>query len=597
MPSKSEQAIAWPVFRPRGWGTPTRARALPKPWFGLDTERNTQPGARPGKFVCGWTVGETIAPFEVLTDLPPATYWVWNLAYDIEGMLRDLDVEEAWAARADGARFELLGGKAVYYHGKRFDWKNPAKGKLSFIEASSFFGRCRLKDIGAKIGIDASTMSWTKYYQDNSEFLCRLSDRRTLTYREAVDWYCQQDARIVYEAVGDLAMGVRALGVELGATPGATARRFLARMGNFPEILWQTHKVFLRSYGGGRFEITKRGVMWDVSQYDYVSAYPAALAQCPWLTETAYSRQTRRFSDDALYGSYEVSFNFDSYLGVAPRWKEGVRVYSSGQESTWLARPEVDWLIKHGAKIDILRGVEVFDPNAGSLWGDVIRELFAMKKRGKKTPEGLGAKIILNSQYGVLIQLVRRSGEWVHIDSAVNPVDFAGLLALEEAPQAFEGGKYYAPLYSGDLTSRVRTWLLDIGEELGDRYIGGHTDSALCFGTIKRNIGDELGQLKLEKHAARAEICKTGMYAMDKSVKVRGITREGTPSVLWQDEHTRNARVGIKSAGNWEDVSVIVPKRVANNFLVEKKRYWPTNLDRKILERGEHVDSEALSYV
>lgn len=114
--SKSEQAINWPVYQPRNWGIPTKARALPKPWFGLDTERNTQPGflpdgstAIPGEFVCGWAVGESLKQFTRLEDLDPGTYWIWNLAYDIEGMLRDLGVEEAWAARQDGAKFELLG--------------------------------------------------------------------------------------------------------------------------------------------------------------------------------------------------------------------------------------------------------------------------------------------------------------------------------------------------------------------------------------------------------------------------------------------------------------------------------------------------------
>lgn len=582
VPSKSELAIQWPVFKPRAWGKPTANRALPKPWFGLDTERD----ARTGEFVCGWCIGETEMRFEKFTDLPSGTYWIWNLGYDVEGMLRDLRCEEAWAARQDGAPFEMLDGKARYFHGKRFDFERGDQ-KLSFIEASSFFGRCPLSAIGAKEGVKASEMSLQRYRTDEK-------------YRADVDSYCKQDSRIVYQAVCDLDMGVRALGVELGSTPGATARRFMARLGRFPNVLWETHLPFLRSYCGGRFEVVKRGIFTEtVYQYDLVSAYPWALAQCPWLTESAKQKWGYRFSENALYGTYRIKFEHEDYLGIAPRWRNGVRIYSKGQEDTWLARPEVDWLLRHGAKVKILRSLEVFDDGATDLWRQIITELFAMKKRGKKTPEGLGAKIILNSQYGVLIQLVRRSGEWVPLLDAVNPIDFAGKLALEEPPKEFEGGKYYAPLYSGNLTALTRVRLLDAAHAVGDEnYIGGHTDSVLSTACLPDSmINEELGGWKLEKKADSASVRGTGIYAIGDTVKIRGITRKGTPAMLWDKQHTRNSRCGIKSAADWESVSLIRPKTVANNFEVEKKRVWARDLSMEIINRQEHIDSEALAYV
>lgn len=583
MVSKSQLAIDWPVYRPRAWGKPTRARALERPWFGLDTERD----AKRGDFVCGYAVGETVQRFEKLPDLIPGTYWVWNLAYDIEGMLRDLDIPEAWAAKSDGSTFPLLDGSACYYHGKRFTLKRGSD-KWNFIEASSFFSRIPLSELARKYGygekkdVDASRMSLVQYQIDP-------------VYRQLVDDYCIEDAHIVYNAITDLDMGVRALGVELGSTPGATARRFVARLGQFPEIIWRTHKPFLRSYCGGRFEVTKRGVIFGVNQYDIVSAYPWALSECPWLTDSATWRMSRRFSDNALYGSYEVGFDYPDYLGVAPRWRGGVRVYSAKQEKTWLARPEVDWLIRHGVPLTIHRGIEVFDENASDLWRQVILELFNMKRSAGKKPEGIGAKIILNSQYGILIQLVRESGEWVPISMAKNPIDFAGVLALEEPPKRFEAGNKFAPIYAGNLTALTRVKLLDAADEIGpERYIGGHTDSVLCIGTMKNELSDALGGWKLEKTADRAEVCKTGMYSVGDIVKVRGITRKGTPALLWQQTHQRKSRIGIKTALDWRDVSVIQPKIVANNFGVELKRKWLATLDKQTIVREEFIDSEAL---
>jgi hypothetical protein len=586
VPSKSELAIAWPVFKPRGWGKPTKNKPLPLPWFGLDTERD----AKTGEFVCGFAEGETSVRFLKFTDLLNGTYWVWNLAYDIEGMLRDLRIEEAWAAKQDGAAFEILGGKARYFHGKRFDFQKDGH-RLSFIEASSFFGRCPLSKVGKKYGqkegVEAAKMSLAQYKTDKD-------------YRMKVDSYCRQDARIVYNAVQDLRMGVGALGVELGSTPGATARRFLARLGQFPDILWETHLPFLRSYCGGRFEVVKRGIFdCPVYQYDIVSAYPWALAQCPWLTATARQKWGTRFSLDALYGSYKIDFEFDDYLGIAPRWRDGIRIYSKAQKDTWLARPEVDWLLRNGAKVRIHKALEVFDSNAQDLWRQVITELFALKKARKEEAEGMGAKIVLNSMYGVLIQLVRRSGEWVPLLECAKPVDFAGSLALEEPPKEFEGGKYYAPLYAGNLTALTRVKLLDAARMVGpEAYIGGHTDSVLTTKKFPdKMIGKDLGDWGLEESAERAEVCKTGMYAIGDKVKVRGITRKGTAALLWERTHERKSRCGIKSANSWDEVSLIRPKTVANNFDIEKKRRWLVELTAETIKRNEFVDSEALKNV
>ena len=594
------------MYRPKGWGQPVKARSLARPWAGLDTERDSADG----RFACGWTVGDLGEQrFERLTDLAPGTYWVWNIGYDLEGMIRDLGAEEGWAARRDGARFPFMGGTAIYYHGKRFDWRG-GDGARVFLEASSFFGRVPLKKIGAKAGLNAAKMSVDRYrdgsavvepedVEPGAEHLVGMP------YGEAVDLYCQQDARIVYDAVTDLDMGVRALGVELGATPGATARRFLNRMGGYPDVIWRTHSAFLKSYCGGRFEITKRGILHDVRQYDIVSAYPWALSECPWLTETAYHRRSRRLSDDALYGSYEVSFKFDDYLGIAPRWREGVRVYSAEQGRTWLTRPEVDWLRERGANLEIHRAVEIFDENATDLWREIITELFAMKQENKGQPEGMGAKIVLNSQYGVLIQLVRKSGKWVELEKAQNPIDFAGNLALEEPPKAFDGGKFYAPVYAGNLTALTRIKLLDAARSVGpEHFIGGHTDSVLATTDLKVGLGDRLGDWQLEKHVARADIAKTGMYAMSEwdfgqmgalgsSVKMRGITRDGTAATLWAKQHERRQRVGIKRAKRFEDVSIIRSAPVANNYAVERKRDWEGGDIDRALRRMEYIDSEA----
>jgi len=219
------------------------------PWVGLDTERD----AATGEFVCGFVASDTSDyEFSRLTDLPVGTYWAWNLAYDIEGMIRDLQLEEGWAMRQDGARFKLGEGSACYYHGKRFEY-NDARGSRLFVDAAPFYNKQSLAEAAKvvyseKDRVDASRMSLTRYELDSE-------------YRQAVKKYCIQDARLVYKLVRYLNDGLQALPtpVGMGGTPGATSRRFLSRLPPFPDVVWDTLRPFLSAYCGGRFEMLKRG--------------------------------------------------------------------------------------------------------------------------------------------------------------------------------------------------------------------------------------------------------------------------------------------------------------------------------------------------
>jgi hypothetical protein len=442
--SKAALAVEWPVYRPKNWGLRNRRRrALPRPWYGLDTERDS----KTGEFVCGWIYGDSGAyRFSGFDDLPGSgLFWVYNLGYDIEGMLRDLGVAEGWAARQDGASFSLFGEDCVYYHGKRFE----LGGRL-FLDASAFFGRVPLAKLGAKGGVDASQMDLLRYCDD-------------LEYQRSVDEYCIQDARIVYGIMNDLERTVGKYGVSLGSTPGATAKKFLGGvLPDFPEVVWKTHREFLKSYCGGRFEIVKRGVFDGVRQYDISSAYPYALTKCPFLSQKAYSRVVNRKTEDALYGSYYCDFDMgDFYLGLAPVWRNGIRVYSSKEYGVWLTRPEVLWLEDRGFNVKVRYGTEIYDSAADNSWERVIVGLYEDKSNAVDAFGKWGPKILMNTQYGILIQLVRKAGRWAPLGLVENPVDFAGRLAYEAPPKAFEAGAKYAPVYASNLTSIVRLMVLD----------------------------------------------------------------------------------------------------------------------------------------
>lgn len=630
--SKTRDALKVPIYQPRNWGRGGKGRALPKPWWGLDTERNTESGKRLGDFVCGWIDNNRESlPFKSFQDLRAGVYWVWNVGYDLEGMVRDLGLEEGWAMKEDGSPFELAGAKCVYYKDKRFEWKRDGE-RLIFLEASSFFNRIGLKEAAktlcvckcepclrhrkepkqfqhcgsddltcpTKDPVDASKMSLSRYERDQ-------------TYRRLVDKYCAKDARIAYRLMAFLERGFQDLAVDIGGTPGSTARRFLRDMPPFPKVIWTTHRPFLECYCGGRFEILKRGVFPEARQYDLISAYPWALSNCPMLTENATHNFTRRLSDNALYGAYEISFKSDEYMGVMPGWRGNTRVYSKAEKRGWICRPELEWLQKRGHDYTIHRGLEVFDETATDGWRKLVYPLFDKKQKHKNQPLGLGAKVGVNSLYGILIQLILKGGKWVPIEEAVNPVDFAGLLALEKGPKSFEAGQFYAPVYSSTLTSMVRVRVLDAAiEAKEEKSVATHTDSLLATNG-RLVVGEKLGDWSLEKEATELIILKSGQYAIGDVVKGRGFSKrklnpESEDEIavrqkvdLWAQQHNRRGRVSVRTAKDWRDVSVIRDKTVANNIGWELKRKWDSDFSARQIQRmvlrGEWMNSQALQGV
>ncbi len=609
--SKTKKAIDLPVYQPRNWGKSSNPRPLPGPWYGLDTERD----AKKGTFVCGkaWKP-DGVQSFETIRDLVEGTYWVWNLGYDIEGMVRDLNVEEGWAMKADGASFLLGDARCRYYHGKRFEWRDENGLKL-FLEASSFFNRISLKE-AAKVLCVCKCDPCRKHKKEPKIYahcgegetcpskletvvaaeMSHARYQRDAQYRADVDKYCIQDSKIALQLIERVAVGLRTLDIEIGGTPGATARRLIARLPDFPKVVWNTHRAFLRSYCGGRFEIVKRGYFEKASQFDIVSAYPWALSKCPLLTETAWSKSTTRMSDDAHYGAYRVEFLCDSYFGVAPTWRKTTRVFSSGEKDVWISKPELELIHEWGGRFRIIEGVEIFDENASAGWASLIAPWFRVKQEKKNAPEGLGAKVGLNSIYGGLIQLVPKGGEWVPIEEAKNPTDFAGLLALEGCAPAFEGGRYYAPCYASHLTSLVRRKVLETCADIGEEnVVGAHTDSILCVKGGPR-LGTDLGEWTLESKEEELLICKSGQYAIGDKVKARGIHgRE--KALLYAPKHQRRMRVSVKSAKSWEEVSLIRNKEVVNNIGWELKRVWERELSAKLILNHESIDSKPLKNV
>jgi hypothetical protein len=636
--SKIRDALKTPIYKPRNWGIPTPGKQLPEPWYGLDTERDS----KSGKFVCGWIADtKREQAFNVIQDLPPATYWIWNLGYDIAGMIRDLGKNEGWAMREDGTRFTIQDASCVYFHGKRFEWKDSGGTRL-FLEASSFFNRIALKEAAKtlcvckcepcrkhkkeplafqhcgsdeakcpmKDPVDASKMSLNRFEVDRK-------------YREIVNRYCAKDARIAFRLMDYLRIGFLELGEKLkwteplhiGGTPGSTARRLLRNISPYPDVLWQTLRPFQEAYCGGRFEITRRGVMFDAKQYDKVSAYPWAQAQLPMLTKTASHVFTRRLDEASLYGAYEVGFKTDEYFGIMPGYIGNTRVYSKAEKRGWITKPELMWLSENGYDYTIHRGVEIHDPNWTHGWRDAIVPIFNMKQAGKGTPAGLGAKVGVNSSYGITVQLIRKGGIWEPITEGHTYTDFAGTLGLLEGPRAYEAGQLAAFAYGATLTAMVRVDLIDTAKIAGEEnVVAFHTDSLLLKDGASIPVGEKLGDWSLEESAPELIILKTGQYAIGDKVKGRGFSkRKLDPNDeheiarrhkedLWAPKQMKRAMTGVKTAKSWDEVSLIREKKVANNIGWEHKRRWiPTGFGEReilrMLQRREWQDSEALAGV
>jgi hypothetical protein len=313
-----------------------------------------------------------------------------------------------------------------------------------------------------------------------------------------------------------------------GLTLAGAAFKELKKTGYPAEATSEKFDNVLRPfYQGGRVQCLEVGAFNEPLQYvDINSAYPYAMTFKHW-QGSGYSETYRLPKDDN--GSFFIVLDAISRGALPYRDKtktyypidDVVRTYSTS-----------GWEVLAGLRtntLDIKKIHRVYKPLFKISFGEYVDKFFKLKQgaeeRGDKTLRTF-AKLMLNSCYGKFGQDGRnfekfcilpygdvpplykdKRGEFQRWESYSEAQDY---LSIFSRPDPVD--RFYNVATAASVTGFVRAyWWENACKSEGVIY--GDTDSMLCrkFGG---EIGDKLGQWKLEANITEAYIAQRKMYAM-----------------------------------------------------------------------------------
>lgn len=365
--------------------------------------------------------------FAVLKELSKKTgirnFCFYNLDYDAMAIFRhapeilsEIYAKESVAWRE--YRFTYLAGKYL----------KIKKGRDIFHIFDLFpFFQCSLdKAVKKYIGKDDG-----KIDVDKAE-LARLTYRKI--EKEKI-WlkYAQKDAEILQKLADLIIQAIDDAGIKTTKlySPGYLAKKYLAQNGFAPVRLPRAvEQAAQKAYFGGRIEVWQRGYFEKVWVYDLKSAYPAAMAELPYLDGAYYT------VCDHIQSPYWIArIHIKCGPEILPyRTKDGgLIVFPEWRESeTWITWAEADVL--KDAEWQPLKVINIYPATDEKPFKGLVERLY--KGRFEGGAKKIIYKLILNSLYGVMAERRKKFVELSSFDVAMRQArlwqDEAFLLWMQE---------------------------------------------------------------------------------------------------------------------------------------------------------------------
>jgi hypothetical protein len=325
---------------------------------------------------------------------------------------------------------------------------------------------------------------------------------------------------------------------------------------------WDSDKKLLefalRSYNGGKFEVTRKGMDYYY-EYDIVSAYPYEIAN---LIDITYSRVVwdQKYHRWAKYGFLHVKMKIpvEVHSPVAVQ-TTGVNIYPVGELEKIITKTEYEYLISMGTDITIIEAAWLHVDKAYKPYKKEIERLTEMKHRFKREKNELDyhtVKILMNSLYGKFCQLIDM-GTYAKASACWNPI------------------------YASIITANVRTKISEY-QQLYPEVVAVHTDSIITTKPLDFSPHGELGDMIYELEG-QGIILGSGMYQIGDKNKTRGfhlkkglmeLVKDGKKYITIEEIRPYSWREVIFH--NWEIDKInrfeTVTKRLDVNF--DKKRMW-----------------------
>lgn len=558
----------------------------------------------------------------------------WNISYDTEGMLRFFPdfVKYLLSKNPDIYLSQDLApaNKENWYYHIRIIPKKAAfiRTVISpvnrFFDFAQFYDKERLSTVAKRIlhddkeDFDASQSSLKQYFTNQE-------------YYNQVRAYCLHDAELTQKLGAYLVNAVHQFLPTKNFTSRASlAGQYFLRNGySVPGKMKFFFHKFLKTYWGGRFEMTKRGFIRDVFTSDLKSAYPKWLSELYILTENVELMQVKNddWNPHCRYGAYlaTVQVPKDNYLGPLPvdsPASGGPIIYPVGNlEAQWIDKETLSYLNSRGYDIQIAQGVELYDSTAQQLLKQPVEKLFSIKEN-KKNDEGIRttAKIMMNGAYGKTIELIDDViGEIRDLDEAlaeqleIHKILSEGAFTSRHTGH-FQAGSMFCPPYGSFITAKTRIQVLEQAEYVGpENVVAIQTDS---LSSINKPPQKQKGLGGWDpKPTADLAIGKPGFYQFQLTgdsgmadewkifnrileTKARGLGRINDISLL---EYQVRRRISMKECAAKQDFTnqnLIITRPINNNINTDQKRVWDADLtDDDVRPCGRTIDSKPIELI
>lgn len=420
---------------------------------------------------------------------------VWNLKYDEGALLQWLDEEELHELWSTGKTVRA-GWKIRSIPSKMLSIRRGTHS-ITIYDLYQFFS-CSLERAGQDyLGegkLDVETKSFSREY--------------VIAHYEEIKKYCIQDSVLVAKLAALMVkvfLKFKVYPSKLYSTAYVSFQYFKSHT-KYPTVkhFWYEHKKLLRfameSYHGGKFEVTRKGVD-HYYEYDIVSAYPAEIANLVDTTfaRVVYDNKYRRF---AVYGFIrcEVTIPPSYYSPIAVK-KGSLCIYPVGRFQATITKAEYEDLIRGGAFVKIIEAVWIHCDNKVYPFKREIERLVCLKQEYKKEETALEyhtVKILLNSLYGKMVQLVRTPDYW-------------------------KATSCWNPIYASVITANVRIRVSEMQRKYKS-VVAVHTDSVISTRPLPMQTGKELGAWAPEC-SGPGVVLGSGIYQIADKTKFRGFER------------------------------------------------------------------------
>lgn len=393
----------------------------------------------------------------------------------------------------------------------------------------------------------------------------RYTPQYVQSHGVAIGEYCVHDAVLVKRLADLIIKHFEALGVypqRLYSVAYVSYQYFRSKC---PYVTvrkyWENHREVLdfamRSYQGGKFEVTEKGVGYYY-EYDMVSSYPSEIAK---LIDISWARvvHSPKYRKAATYGfilcHIKVPYGVFSPIVVL---REGLNTYPIGEYERVITKAEYEYLLSAGCDVSILEAWWLYVDKTEYPYRTEINRLAKLKQTYQVNDQPMyyhTAKLLMNTLYGKFLQLIK-SGDYYHASACWNPI------------------------YGSVITAAARI-KVTAAQQAHESVVAVHTDSIISKEPLPYAATTALGAFSYETEG-KGIILGSGVYQIGDKVALRGFsTKHALYDLLVYNN--RSAPIAVLRPYTWREVMFHNWNKKLINYFDAKDKQMRVNFDSKRL--------------